>query len=516
MSTYHESWPSIIPGTHPAVAGKHAEKAPPSSVLGFGASKVQEKIPALPFLVPAVIEQLQSRQKYAAITVVQPGEADLYCACYVKAHGGIVLTGDSDLLVHDLGVNGSVAFLKNLNVVENMNRKSVRCSEYQIATIVERLALKPSHGIRPLAFEMVMDAHASFPNLVQRAKGCKAMTEYPSFYSDFEKEYLALPPAVHVDDVAASSENSLKTLQSLDPRISEFVLQFSRAGEAAGLPFQPPRSEDEEVQIFLPFLIDCSSKTSAWEMSTAVRQLAYGIMNLIEAEDKKISSVIEHRRQLSKESRGREWALPNVEQIEEAARGLVELYERCKDELKLDGPAAWRAIALNQDLEYAETSGKESLGKKVLAPGIVNKRLSWDVIHFSAQLQGSYYSFRMLKQILGVVVAAIKARELSGSVLELAMRLETLPSLAGVPGFYEDMMSFAQAEDRRIVAVLERWQETSDDEAAKEEAVQAKRDAAERKKNKSKRKRKDGQAEALGTPDSSKQKMSNMFALLDC
>lgn len=485
-------------------------------MLSFGPSKVQEKIPALPFLVPAVIEKLQATPKYAAITIVQPGEADLYCARYLKEHGGIVLTGDSDLLVHDLGTAGSVAFFKDLNVAENLNRKSLRCQVYEIGTIVERLALKPSHGIRPLAFEMVMDAHASFLNLVQRAKGCKAMTEYPVLYAEFAEEYLALPNDVHVEDSSTSSPDSIQSrLRSLDPRISEFVLQFPLPAAAAHLPFE--RQEGHEIQIFLPFLIDCPSKTSAWEASTATRQLAYGLLNLITPPQHQVSSIIEHRRQQSKESRGREWALPNPEQIEEAVHSLFLLCGRIRGELMITGKAAWRAIAFHQDLELAESTGKSSLGEIVTAAGTHNERLSWDVIHFSAQLQGSYYSLRMLKQVLSIVNACKTAAELSPSLVALSLKLDKLGSLDTLPGFYNDLRSFSGAEDRRIIKTLSTWLESEEDVAEKEEAARIKkREAAERKKekrNKSKRKR-GASGEDKGIVPMAERQKTNMFELL--
>ena len=513
MASYHEAWPAVIP-TSNAPSRKTHDQSPNLSMLSLGPSKVQEKIPALPFLVPAVIEKLQATPKYASITIVQPGEADLYCARHVKEHGGIVLTGDSDLLVHDLGTAGSVAFLKDLNVVENLNRKSLRCQVYEISTIVERLALKPIHGIRPLAFEMVMDAHASFLNLVQRAKGCKAMTEYPGIYAEFAAEYLALSKDLHVEYSAESRPNSIQSkLRSLDPRISEFVLQFPLPAAAARLPFE--RQRDREVQIFLPFLIDCPSKTSAWEASTATRQLAYGLLNLITPPQHQVSSIIEHRRQQSKESRGREWALPNEDQIAEAAQDLVSLHDRIIG-LSITNTEAWRFMAYYQDLELAESTGKESLGMKVTAEGNHNKRLSWDAVHFSAQLQGSYYSFRMLKQVLGVVLACRPASKLPASLNALGDKLKHLEGLELLPGFYADLRAFRGTEDRSYLRDIAAWLESPSDAEAKEEAARNKKEAAERKKekrNKSKRKRGALGEDRSVMPTAERQK-TNMFELL--
>lgn len=511
MATYHEAWPAVIPTSNPSRKPQDRVQNR-RSMLSFGPSKVQEKIPAMPFLVPAVIEKLQATPKYAAITIVQPGEADLYCARYVKEHGGIVLTGDSDLLVHDLGTGGSVAFLKDLSVVENMNRKSLRCQVYEIGTIVERLALKPSHGIRSLAFEMVMDAHASFLNLVQRAKGCKAMTEYPGLYAEFAAEYLALPKEVHVEDSTSSSPDSIQSrLRSLDPRISEFVLQFPLPAAAAHLPFE--RQEGQEIQIFLPFLIDCPSKTSAWESSTATRQLAYGLLNLITPPQHQVTSIIEHRRQQSKESRGREWALPNSSQISEATQILVDLHDRIIG-LGIKRTKAWRFMAYYQDLELTESTGRESLGMKVTAEGNHNKRLSWDAIHFSAQLQGSYYSFRMLKQVLGVVLACKPASELPASLPALSDKLEDLDGLEWLPGFYEDLIAFRGPEDRCYLRDIAAWLESPSDVEAKEEAARSKKEAADRKKEKRSKRKRGAMGEEKGVVPTAERQKTNMFELL--
>lgn len=512
MATYHEAWPSVIPSTNPS--SKSSERSKDGSVLAFGASKVQEKIPALPFLVPAVIEKLQSTPKYATVTIVQGGEADLFCARYVKENGGIVLTGDSDLLVHDLGTAGSVAFLKDLNVVENLNRKSLRCHVYEIATFVERLALKPSHGIRPLAFEMVMDAHASLPNLVQRAKGCKAMTEHPGLYADFAAEYLALPPDWRVVNGIPTSALQAK-LRSLDPRISEFALQFPVLAKQADAPIARPE------RIFLPFLIDCPSKTSAWEASTATRQLAYGLLNLTTPPQSslRVSSIVEHRRQQSKESRGREWALPNEEQIEEACQNLVDLHDKIANELNISGNAAWRAVAFHQDLELAASTEKASLGEAVISAGNHNKRLNWDAIHFSAQLQGSYYSLRMLKQVLGLVrclQSDTVTPDLPPPIMRLQAKLESLGSLECLNTFYEDLAAFSGAQDRRIMHTLSSWLESPSDAAEKEEAARSKKIAAEKKKEKrnkrNKLKRKDCTPD--GTVPVAERQKTNMFELL--
>ncbi|OAF58906.1 hypothetical protein VC83_06115 [Pseudogymnoascus destructans] len=456
LALYHEAWPQVIPSGN----AQQKPKGRRSSMFDHKSSAaVSGHVPAIPFLVPAILEKLLASQRFQGITSVSPGEADLYCARYVKDHGGTVLTGDSDLLVHDLGALGSVSFFKDLEVSEQFNIKTIRCFQYTPALIVERLDLNRSYGLKSFAFEMVMDPHASLPKLKQKSKDIKAVTDYPGMYTDFVKEYEALSKEVHTTELPeADSAKSLRAvLRTLDPRISEYVLQFPRAAEAAERPFPSsvqPAENGNSVDMFLPFLLDCPSKTSAWEMSTAVRQLAYGVMNLTEPKENHVVAVVEHRRQ-QKGSRGREWQLPTYGEIEEASAGLVELAESIGKKMPgLSDFGLWRAIALHQDLVFSSSAGKQSLGSLIIESGVGSRRLSWDTIHFSAQLQGSFYSFRMLKQILGVALVSQNSENISEALKSLSKLLESLPDLQATPDVHADLEPFKSSADRKALLAV--------------------------------------------------------------
>ncbi|RYP63397.1 hypothetical protein DL769_006972 [Monosporascus sp. CRB-8-3] len=58
---------------------------------------------------------------------------------------------------------------------------------------------------------------------------------------------------------------------------------------------------------------------------------------------------------------------------------------------------------------------------------------SWDFIHYTSQIQSSYYSLRMLKQILDAVVAL--KQDLTESFTELRESLISLPTIAEWPTF---------------------------------------------------------------------------------
>lgn len=510
MATYYEAWPQVIP----SMSGKQPAKTTRSSIMAFGTqAAVSSKIPAIPFLVPAIIEKLQSSQKYREITSVLPGEADLYCARYVKEHGGTVLTGDSDLLVHDLGDDGSVAFLRDLDLTASSNVKLLRCLVYSISTIVERLGLRASHGLQALAFEMVMDPHASFPKLLQKARDMKAVSEYAAMYQDFAKEYQALPKEVHTDDgPELSQQQTLQALlRTLDPRISEYVLQFPQTASAAELPLTATDVFDgvlEKPDVFLPFLLDCPSKTSAWEMSTAVRQLAYGLMNLVEPDEAQISSVVEHRRQ-QKGSKGREWQLPTHREIVEASNALVLLVDRVTGSLlTLPNFDVWRAMAFYQDIEYAYSSGKQSLAGSLFASTSLQHRLSWDVVHFSAQVQGSYYSFRLLKQVLSVVSMCSTPQPLPSILHALKERLQSLPALAELPSLYTDLHSFGAVSERSAFSLVNSLYE-------KENNITVPAEDAVKSTKKDRKKKRKRDAAAPPSPDAPRKPNNNLFALLD-
>ncbi|OBT92582.1 hypothetical protein VE01_09620 [Pseudogymnoascus verrucosus] len=473
LALYHEAWPQVIPSG----SGQQKPKGRRSSMFDHKSSAaVAGHVPAIPFLVPAILEKLLASERFQSITSVSPGEADLYCARYVKEHGGTVLTGDSDLLVHDLGALGSVSFFKDLEVSEQCNIKTIRCCQYTPALIVERLDLNRSYGLKSFAFEMVMDPHASLPKLKQKSKDIKAVTGYPGMYTDFVKEYEALPKEVHTTECTESSApKSLQAvLSTLDPRISEYVLQFPRAAEAAERPFPAsvqPAENGNSVDMFLPFLLDCPSKTSAWEMSTAVRQLAYGVMNLTEPKENHVVAVVEHRRQ-QKGSRGREWQLPTYDEIDEASAGLVELAESIGKKMPgLSDFGLWRAIGLHQDLVFSSSAGKQSLGSLIIESG-GPKRLSWDTIHFSAQLQGSFYSFRMLKQILEAALVSQYEENLSAASKRLSELLKSLPELQAFPDVHADLESFKSSADCKALSAVKallniRGQDTMDNGNAK-------------------------------------------------
>jgi hypothetical protein len=392
-------------------------------------------LPASSFIVPAVLEALFTSKNYMTATEVVPGEADLYCARYLKQHGGLVFTGDSDLLVHDLGSNGAVTFFKDIE--ETVDFKGVVALQshiYHPAAITQRIGLSAYQGLLALAFEMAMDNHGTKQSLVARASNSAAIKANPEMYQDFCKEYVLPRPET---EKLGHEDPKYAVLQSLDPRISEFILQSPSIAKLAGLD-----SEARKPLMFLPFLNDSPIRTSAWELSTSVRQLAYGLLNLILPEQERRTSVYENRRQQG-DSSGREWQLPNTNQLPEACITVVKRLDQLVEKLgSASREGFWLAAAICQDIEWASSLDRSALSFFVMEQLAVlgdtrreKQECSWDVIHFLAQIQGSYYSFRMLKQITNLLVVDMSS-ELPGPILDLHNRLQDLPNLDELPDLH--------------------------------------------------------------------------------
>ena len=386
-----------------------------------------------PFLVAAVMDALNAADRYRKITIVVPGEADLYCARYLEQYGGIVLTGDSDLLVHDLGPEGAVCFFADIRAISVESSGSFNTRIFRPAVIADRLALPKPHGLHSLAFEILMDSQGTFRKLLAQAASLQSITKHKVRYAEFHQEYATLKVETRKAEVIDCSEQDfLQALRRLDPRVSEFVTQFPSIASLAGHDILHSGS----CHVFLPFLLDCPVRTNSWERSTPVRQLAYSLINTIVPSSERQPSVYEYRRQ-QKNSGGREWQLPSITEIPDACSDLLARFDqicsRTSDFSHLD---IWIVWAVYQDIEYSSFHSKPNLSSLAInqfndikrKPSI-SQNYTWDIIQFHAHVEGSYYSLRILKQIIGLLVTHSQSKQLCAPILLLHHRLKTLPPL---------------------------------------------------------------------------------------
>ncbi|CZR64088.1 uncharacterized protein PAC_13985 [Phialocephala subalpina] len=412
-------------------------------------------LPPLPFLVPAILEALGQSAEYGSITEVVPGEADLYCARYLKENRGLILTGDSDLLVHDLGPDGAVSFLRDIRPLSEASARELCCSHfYQPASIAKRLSLPDDHGMLSLAFEIVMDPFKKFPQLVKEAQTSKAITTNPKEFSDFIREYVPLSP---LEQTLTESADVQSILRRLDPRISEFVLKF--LARKHGPTELVITGDAPKLHIFLPFLLDCPIRTSAWESSTSVRQLAYGLMNLIISQEQTLS-VFEHRKQSDK-SDGRELQLQEISHIADECSALLTLLSDLRLKVpELNESQIWTALAIHQNIEWSNAHDKSSLITPFMQQFLrleacgESGEFSWEAIQFFAELQASHYSSRVLKQTLSLVLAHGDVYPLQEPLQLLYDELQSLPDLTGFPSLSDASSAMRKMGNQEAMSAI--------------------------------------------------------------
>ena len=439
------------------------------------------------FLVPAILESLISSPYYRDVTEVVPGEADLYCAKYLKKHGGVVLTGDSDLLVYDLGMDGAVSFFKDVEIRDHDHLQILPCQMYQQAVIMDRLGLPYPRGLYALAFEIFVDHHGTFPKYVAQARSLTAASAKPQIFTDFVKEYTQLPTDVKPGFDA--SVTFLQVLRRMDPRLSEYVLQVPCLAKLFGLP-SIEQSAGSTPHIFLPFLIDSPNRTNAWEISSATRQLAYGLVNLIIPKKEQLGSLFEHRKQQDM-SCGRELQLPSIQQLPEACTEVLNIFSDLRDTISISDTLFWTAIATRQEIEWSQTHSKTPLSglvsqqfARIQAKPEQRQNFTWDIIHFFAQTNGSYYSFRMLKQMLSLVVAHDSNDLVPEPIRLLTHQLDSLPMLKDLPDLGD-----ATALLRMMMGVLNTYDKTPEPASCPQVAsapVKMSRNEAKRRQKRSK------------------------------
>lgn len=383
-------------------------------------------LPAPPFLVPAVIEALLS-SRYKEVTSVIPGEADAYCAQSARQLGGTIFTSDSDLLVHDLGEAGKVILFRDIESIHLPSKgKCLKAIQYQPSAIAEKFGL--TNLVKP-AFFMTEDNHCNLTEAVKRAKERNTTS---SEFTDFKEQYASLPvlSTLAKEYLTHSDRPVFKLLSQLDPRISELVHQISMRKRAT------LRIEDQALDMYLPFLIDDSTRTSAWRAGADVRTLAYSMLRLLDPEILRIDEY---------ERKGTRIADTPSTLIhpDELAASVVKFAESLTAALSAERSVGlskigkWRLIAAGLVCRSNIENGKAPPMTLDLTRLVTSNRegpLSWSFIHTSAQMQAVLYSLRLFLQTAQITLAFLeemqKKPETFRELHELAAVLKDLPSLS--------------------------------------------------------------------------------------
>lgn len=342
--------------------------------------------PTAAFLVPAIIEAIQESE-YASVTAVVPDEADPFCAGGAYQSGGIILTSDSDLLVYDLGMHGAVAFFSQLELGRD-DESMIQCEVFRAAVsqpskIAEQLGLE---NLKQFSFELLRNPSTPLAELVKRARQpgpeplpCDASKQktLAEFCEDYGLQKYAF---------GTQAKDKTNDFRYLDPRISELVLTNS-----------------SNPSIYLPFLMEDPSKTTAWNVSRDIRRFAYSCLKS-KVSDSPPEAILEYccrGQRLESElvptfSKNKVLSYTN-----KLAAGLETFQSYFSN---FSNVTIWRTFALSEVLHWYTQSQKTPPSRNALVCSITgqanNNTISWLDIHLSAQMQAVLYSFRILKQIL--------------------------------------------------------------------------------------------------------------------
>ncbi|KAI0135183.1 XPG domain containing-domain-containing protein [Daldinia grandis] len=433
--------------------------------------------PKPPFMVPAVLEALKGSKYWGPLVVVVPGEADMFCAQDIRENGGTLLTSDSDLLIQNLGVKGYVSFLWDIVPVDPTSKESgMVAMKISLQDINDRLGLTNLGGLPRVAFEK-LKGWMSFEAAVQKARNSHEDTlhssEYQAFMDDLEvKEYIS------------SHHPVLTMLSGLDPRISEVVIQIllleqmeAKYTESDGKTLRGP----ETLSIFLPIMVENHDKKSAWTGSTDTRQIGYGILQNLTRQ--RYSAIIEYRTlDPSTLLTGRQIEIPSLEETVDNCVQLVTVLDKLTE--AFPSSLQWLAFAVYQDIEWSTSEQRSPLSatlvSKLMSGPKFLEEYSWDLIHFTAQVQASLYSLRITKQILDIVV--FMSQDLPAPARQLHNRLTSLPLIGEWPTIEQisDLLSkFGDAEGLGVITDMlgiPRFEIAESSEDATESRKRQKRD----------------------------------------
>lgn len=409
----------------PATPSHVFEAGPPTPTTFHG-------MIAPPFLVPAVIDAVSS-SKYAAVSVVVPGEADIYCAKAAR-DGGIILTNDSDLFVHDLGSHGAFSLIHQVELRpdgeeedgEQIACKTVRLSIFHPKDIAEHLGLV---DLQRLAYVFSRTkGKLTLPEAMIRAKEHRDIGSLS--FQEFLEEFATNTSITESQTFSPDSlANYIPHAPPLDPRVSELVLQFTATSQ-------------DNVYMYLPCLIDDPSRSSAWLVCTKERSFAYSIPNHLRdrPQERPRPTIAEYHRRGDRII-AQQICIPSPDDFRVQSTELLAKVQAFAETFA-DYPehVIWRVYALADVYRWYLENSKPPPSREMmtrLMTGLSKPNSTLEDIHLSAQVQAALYTLRMTKQILVYTISTTKTGP-SEPLKELASILSTLPPIAQlIPSGFE-------------------------------------------------------------------------------
>ncbi|KAI4810442.1 hypothetical protein E4T45_10764, partial [Aureobasidium sp. EXF-8846] len=345
-----------------------------SDVLSAAVSSNRLKaLPAPPFLVPAVIEMLLE-SRFSSLVSVIPGEADAYCAEAARQYGGVIFTSDSDLLVHDLGESGKVILFRDLESIHLPSRgKCLKTQEFHPAAIAKRFELP---NLVKLAFFMSQDHHKSLTENVRLAAKDTPMS---AGFAEFAEEYGSLPKLSKLAMAESNTETNIsRALARLDPRISEIVhLVHVKDNQEAPSDLQ----DSENLNMYLPYIIDDPTRTSAWRAGVSIRAQVYSLLRVLNSS---ITQVTEFERKGTRVA----GTIVELDTTSSPSAMLEDCLKSLQQDLEhhssLSRAARWRAVAVKHVCQSNLDNDKPPPLSGDISRVVTGTRegaLSWSFIH---------------------------------------------------------------------------------------------------------------------------------------
>jgi len=347
--------------------------------------------PPPPFMVASVIEFLRA-SKWSQLVSVVLGEADSFCAEAARAGSAAVLTNDSDLAVHELGPNGSLALLGSIEKKSSGQGKGktrLTILSLHPKAIADRLGV-PS--LVRFAFERDMDSSISTAMARERARDQSRLENLSAEFSEFAEQYMCLP--------SQTKPAAGFPLDDIDPRTAELI------GSTADSP-----------HIYLTPILEDPSRDSSWSYGSEIRQLVYSLLSWSRRPSRPMA-VVEHAR------KGQRIASTTVSQfsrtqLEDQLRQMINTLEQAytthletsHSPLDEDDRTSlllnWYLLGANTVQHRLLALGKRPVRLSLLHDTIgltkrrrgLPPRVTWDEIHFLGQVHAVLYSYRMLRQI---------------------------------------------------------------------------------------------------------------------
>ncbi|KAE8144347.1 XPG domain containing-domain-containing protein [Aspergillus avenaceus] len=379
-------------------------------------------IPENPFIVPAVLEDLKNRWNkenildvarltlgvqsigvtgfpWANVAIMVPGEADIYCVCMAKQTGSSILTNDSDLLLYDLGAQGSVISLDSIEIIgyhgeqKEWQMKALRLSPTLVA---RRLGIP---NMQHFAFQLKTDPNAGTAELVRRSKNYSGdAPEYQLFIHQYQSETLD------------HQESMRQTPQDLDARVSELFCQYELP--QTYLSSNAPR-------MYLAILPEDHAKRCAWVEGRLYRKLAYSILNASRPDSERSEFVNEYTRRGGRIAvdkivlRDKKWIVEKTNMLVSRLKSIHNILGG-----KALSPGYWIMFSLCElyCVDPSHTFPDSAQLRRFFTVGHMGEKLEWSDIHFSAQIQSILYSLRILNQLLRVSTSCDSMENL-GSIL---------------------------------------------------------------------------------------------------